>query len=92
MEHGRAEDSGCQCQLGQRSGRPWQPEPKKLYLLTKWVYSRSMDAWAQPLAFALLILVCVLMGLFGADSRPGFSDGRTDRKDRWFVHSKTDYR
>ena len=51
-----------------------------------------MGSWAQPLAFAILILVCVLMGWFGADSRPGFSDGRTDVKDRWFVHSKTDYR
>ncbi len=51
-----------------------------------------MGAWAQPLAFAILILACVLMGLFGADSRPGFSDGRTDRKDRWFVHSRTDRR
>jgi len=51
-----------------------------------------MGSWAQPLAFAILILACVLMGLFGADSRSGFSDGRTDVKDRWFVHSKTDYR
>jgi hypothetical protein len=51
-----------------------------------------MDAWAQPLAFAILILACVLMGLFGTDSRPGFADGRTDRKERWFVHSRTDRR
>ena len=51
-----------------------------------------MDVWALPVAFAILILACVLMGLFGADSRPGFSDGRTDRKERWFVHSRTDRR
>ncbi len=51
-----------------------------------------MGAWAQPLAFAILILACVLMGLFGADSRPGFSHGQTDRKDHWFVHSRTDRR
>jgi len=49
-----------------------------------------MDAWAQPLAFAILILACILMGLFGAESRPGFSDGRTGHKERWFIHSKND--
>jgi len=64
----------------------------KLDLMSGEVYARDMGAWAQPLAFAILILACVLMGLFGADSRPGFSDGRTDRKDRWFVHSRTDRR
>jgi hypothetical protein len=28
--------------------------------------------------------------LWGADSRPGFSDGRTDYKERWFIHSGRD--
>ena len=49
-----------------------------------------MDAWAQPLAFAVLIAACVLMGVFGAESRPGFANGRTDVKERWFIHSKHD--
>ena len=63
---------------------------KKLDLLSEGVYARVMDAWAQPLAFAILILACILMGLFGAESRPGFSDGRTGHKERWFIHSKND--
>jgi hypothetical protein len=28
----------------------------------------------------------VLVWRFGADSRPGFSDGRTDVRERWFIH------
>ena len=63
---------------------------KKLDLLSDGVYARVMDAWAQPLAFSILILACILMGLFGAESRPGFSDGRTGQKERWFIHSKND--
>ena len=51
-----------------------------------------MGVWAQPLAFAIFILACIAMGLFGTDSRPGFSDGRVDRKDRWFIHSRDDRR
>jgi len=49
-----------------------------------------MDAWAQPLAFTILAIACILMGLFGAESRPGFAGGRTDVKERWFVHSRND--
>jgi len=49
-----------------------------------------MDAWAQPLAFTILVIACILMGLFGAESRPGFAGGRTNVKERWFVHSKND--
>jgi hypothetical protein len=30
------------------------------------------------------------MGFFGADSRPGFDESRSDKKERWFVHSKID--
>jgi hypothetical protein len=41
-------------------------------------------------ALALLLLLCIAGGLWGTDSRPGFADGRTDRKDRWFFHSKHD--
>ena len=49
-----------------------------------------MDAWAQPLAFTILVIACILMGLFGAESRPGFAGGRTDVKERWFVHSRNE--
>jgi hypothetical protein len=45
-------------------------------------------AWYQPIAFATLIAVCILMGLFGADSRPGFSDGRSGVKEKWFIHTR----
>jgi hypothetical protein len=49
-----------------------------------------MDAWAQPVAFVILIVACVLMGVMGADSRPGFSGARADRKEPWFPHSRHD--
>ena len=56
-------------------------------------YAETMDAaWYLPTALAVLFAACIVMGLFSADSRPGFSDGRTDVKDRWFVHSRDDYR
>jgi hypothetical protein len=41
-------------------------------------------------ALGALVLFCIAGGLWGADSRPGLGDGRLDRKDRWFFHSKTD--
>lgn len=44
------------------------------------------------IAGVIFVGYCIVMGVFGADSRPGFSDGRTDVKERWFVHSKDDYR
>jgi len=49
-----------------------------------------MAAWDLPIGLALLALACVFMGLFGAESRPGFNEDRSDRKDRWFYHSKND--
>jgi hypothetical protein len=49
-----------------------------------------MAAWYLPIALALLALSCVFMGLVGAESRPGFDGGRSDVKERWFVHSKKD--
>jgi hypothetical protein len=56
-------------------------------------YAAIMDpAWYQPLAFGILIVSCLLMGLFGTESRPGFREGRTDVKERWFIHSKDDWR
>lgn len=51
----------------------------------------AMDpAWYEPIALTVLIAACVLMGLFGAESRPGFDGRRPDRKEKWFVHSRRD--
>ena len=50
------------------------------------------SSWYLPLALALLILSCLVLGTFGADSRLGFGGQRSDAKERWFVHSKDDYR
>jgi hypothetical protein len=49
-----------------------------------------MEALYLPAALAILAVACLVMGLFGAESRPGFVDGRVDRKERWFPHSKID--
>jgi hypothetical protein len=49
-----------------------------------------MDDWGLPIALAVLCLSCFAMGLWGAESRPGFVDGRYDRKERWFPHSRSD--
>jgi hypothetical protein len=35
---------------------------------------------------AILFVFDVAVYFWGADSRPGFSDGRTDVKERWFPH------
>ena len=39
-----------------------------------------------------LVLLAFGIGayLWGADSRPTFSDGRSDYKERWFIHSRRD--
>ncbi len=43
-----------------------------------------------------LLVLSALLGLaiaslmWGADSRPGFADGRFDIVERWFPHSRTD--
>ena len=47
-------------------------------------------AWYLPTAIALLVMLCLVMGLLGADSRPGFREERTTAKERWFFHSKHD--
>jgi hypothetical protein len=39
---------------------------------------------------AIFVLLIIAGGLWGVDSRPGFCDGRTDRKVRFFWHSKND--
>jgi hypothetical protein len=38
----------------------------------------------------ILALFYVAVWLWGKDSRPGFSDGRTNVKERWFFHSRRD--
>jgi len=43
-----------------------------------------------PTALALLVLISLFMGLFGAESRPGFDESRSDKKERWFPHSRND--
>jgi hypothetical protein len=35
---------------------------------------------------AILFVFDVAVYFWGADSRPGFSDGRTDVKESWFPH------
>jgi hypothetical protein len=64
--------------------------PNRLAVLDTDAYARIMAAWYLPIALALLALACVFMGFFGAESRPGFNEDRSDRKDRWFYHSKND--
>lgn len=42
--------------------------------------------------FLALLAFGLLAYWFGADSRPGFSDGRVDKKERWFWPlSKSDW-
>lgn len=54
-------------------------------------YAAAMgSAWYLPLAFIILVAVCVLMGLFGAESRPGFDGRPSSFKERWFIHSRRD--
>jgi len=43
-----------------------------------------------PAALLLLVLISLAMGLFGAESRPGFDESRSQKKERWFFHSKND--
>jgi hypothetical protein len=49
-----------------------------------------MEGLYFPAALVLLALASLVMGLFGAESRPGFDESRSDKKERWFVHSKND--
>lgn len=54
-------------------------------------YAAGVDpAWYLPTALGVLFLACLIMGLFGAESRPGFTEGRTSVKERWYFHSKND--
>jgi hypothetical protein len=45
--------------------------------------------WLLILA-AILLALDLLVYFWGAESRPGFSDGRSDVKESWFVHSRND--
>jgi hypothetical protein len=38
------------------------------------------------LILAALIGLAIASHFWGVDSRPGFSDGRVDRVERWFPH------
>jgi hypothetical protein len=53
-------------------------------------YAPPMSAFYLPAALVLIAVACLLMGLFGAESRPGFVDGLLGMKERWFPHSKID--
>jgi hypothetical protein len=39
---------------------------------------------------AILLVLDVLVALFGVDSRPGFAGGRTEYRERWFIHEHHD--
>lgn len=39
---------------------------------------------------AAFIALALAAQRWGAESRPGFTDGRTDYKERWFIHSRGD--
>jgi hypothetical protein len=47
--------------------------------------------WWYAIAFVALCLVSLVLGLMSADSRPGFLDGRFDRKEHSFFHPKDGY-
>jgi hypothetical protein len=49
-----------------------------------------MGAVALVVLALILLAFDVLVGFFGVDSRPGFADGRTDTRERWFIHSRSD--
>ena len=42
------------------------------------------------LTLAVFIGMAIASHLFGVDTRPGFADGRFDRVERWFPHSRAD--
>lgn len=52
-------------------------------------YAAAMGSeWYQPVGLGILVVACLLMGLFGADSRPGFDGRPSSYKERWFIHSR----
>jgi hypothetical protein len=42
------------------------------------------------LILAAFVGLAIASQLWGVDSRPGFADGRVDRIERWFPHSRAD--
>ena len=44
--------------------------------------------WYLPVSVGILVVACLLIGLFGADSRPGFDGRPSSYKERWFIHSR----
>jgi hypothetical protein len=50
-----------------------------------WAHNRISHVWLLIVA-AILLVFDLAVYFWGADSRPGFSDGRTDVKETWFPH------
>ena len=44
--------------------------------------------WYLAIGFVALCLLSLVLGLMSADSRPGFLDGRFDKKEHSFFHPK----
>jgi hypothetical protein len=44
----------------------------------------------ELIVFGSMLLYLVVLGLLGAESRPGFSGLRSGAKERWFPHSRND--
>ena len=44
--------------------------------------------WYLAIGFVVLCLLSLVLGLMSADSRPGFLDGRFDKKEHSFFHPK----
>jgi hypothetical protein len=42
------------------------------------------------LVLGAFLALALAAQLWGVDSRPGFADGRVDRVERWFPHSRGD--
>ena len=44
--------------------------------------------WYLPIGLVVLCVLSIVLGLMSADSRPGFLDGRFDKKEHSFFHPK----
>jgi hypothetical protein len=42
----------------------------------------------ELLVFAAILGLAIASQIWGVDTRPGFADGRVDRVERWFPHSR----
>jgi len=59
---------------------------------TRAMLSRTIWAvnpmWYLPIGLVALCVLSIVLGLMSADSRPGFLDGRFDKKEHSFFHPK----